>query len=608
MKTPYNFDKYLLTEENLYLIKEGKEGKKRVKLCPYIEVTKRRRNILTCEETITIVDGTGLSVTEPAKILRSNSIQDLISKGFIIPPNHANEISNALQYMKNDLKVTIETPYIGSINLEDKPKMIVLNKSYVSDEDANNTQEIISSSKLNISPKGSFKAWFDMFNNDVLGNAELELATVIGISGLVNAHLKNIGLSQSNSLFYHFYGDSSTGKTTSAMLALSTAGCPTSSFSEYDKESLFKTWAATSNALYNTLTNNYGVPLVFDEVSMSQIKDFTSTIYTITEGKEKLRLNKDATSKPVRNWNTSIISTGEYSILKNNKTAKNTGLNVRIIELSLQWTKTGEQSENIKNVITQNYGHILPMVAETLLNIEIEDFQKVMNEYKTFFENELVDDNSNTGKRMINTYVIIMLSLEILESVLYEEQSGNLSKEEVRKILVKYHWDSVSERKIQDKALDTVIQFVTKNRSYFTEGNALTNNRENYGLINFVEDKDDSYIRVDILKNVFEDMISADNFQDSKVVINALKDANYLIFSEEGRNTTRKQINQPNGTKKKIPFYSIKLGDDLVELLGLQSESNISTDQKAPKMNCTKNDIIEKFKKNSNFNIDDIKL
>lgn len=68
--------------------------------------------------------------------------------------------------------------------------------------------------------KGTFAAWKDMVEQEVLGNAPLELAILVGLSPIISSRWG------ARNLIIHFMGDSGTGKTTSAILALSTIGCP----------------------------------------------------------------------------------------------------------------------------------------------------------------------------------------------------------------------------------------------------------------------------------------------------------------------------------------------------------------------------------------------
>src|SRR5699024_11647519 len=90
----------------------------------------------------------------------------------------------------------------------------------------------------------------------------------------------------------------------------------------------------------------------------------------VREEKEKKRTDKNGNKREKFNSGTSIISTGEYSIFNNS--AKNDGLRVRIIEINDAITSSSSNSDAIKKVVRKNYGHILPIISEYLLNNEEE--------------------------------------------------------------------------------------------------------------------------------------------------------------------------------------------------------------------------------------------
>ncbi|MDM5509887.1 DUF927 domain-containing protein, partial [Staphylococcus aureus] len=81
-------------------------------------------------------------------------------------------------------------------------------------------------------------------------------------SSLVTAFLKYHNNVEFSGTIFSFTGQSSTGKSTAAMLAASVAGNPTKG-----TENLFRSWNATRNALEGYLSGNYGVPIVLDELS-----------------------------------------------------------------------------------------------------------------------------------------------------------------------------------------------------------------------------------------------------------------------------------------------------------------------------------------------------
>ncbi len=99
------------------------------------------------------------------------------------------------------------------------------------------------------------------------------------------------------------------------------------------------------------MSNNYGIPIVFDELSSTTLRDTTGLLYSIAEGQGRQRSNVHGEVKTPKNWGTSVISTSEYSIF--NDSAQNDGLRVRTIEINEQFTTNATNADNIKSCSTK---------------------------------------------------------------------------------------------------------------------------------------------------------------------------------------------------------------------------------------------------------------
>jgi len=160
---------------------------------------------------------------------------------------------------------------------------------------------------------------------------------------------------------------------------------------------------------------------------------------------------------------------------------------------------------------------------------------------------------------------------------------------------------------MHEKALEAIVQFVAKNRNNFSTGDKLVSNADNYGLVNLISPTDDAsqdFIKVDILKDSFDKMIEVSNFQDGRVVINALKEAGSLIKTEKDRSYNRSRITDSDGNKQIIPFYSIKLDKDYALLLNLDLSKNHKVQNVSPIfMEGSKIQHIDTVTKNTETNI-----
>ena len=192
-----------------------------------------------------------------------------------------------------------------------------------------------------IEPKGSYDKYLEMINNHILGNPELEFALSSGLSSILLGYIgEDLGL-ESNII--HLVGNSTTGKSTALKLAISSFGYP-----DIKKNGLYGTYNGTNNALIKKLCGLKGIPYALDEISMSDNNNFTKFIYSLANGADKERLNKDSELMEKESWLTTILSNGEKSITRSSN--NNAGLQVRVIEAeNFTWTKSPEHCRSYKS-------------------------------------------------------------------------------------------------------------------------------------------------------------------------------------------------------------------------------------------------------------------
>ena len=553
--------------ENIPPKKDG-DSKRIVFLASFIVITKKFLDPSKGTEKIVISNANGQENIFASDILSSRNLHLLINYGYSINEKRITSLSNALQQTRNLLSPShlyegvgiLETPFGSIISLNDVYKTKEFN--------ANTPSEPICDTSYDLEPKGTFEDWFNMYLNEVKGHFHLELATTFGISALVTAFLKHKQDVTFAGIIFSFTGQSSTGKSTAAALAVSVAGNPNKG-----SETLFRSWNATRNALESYLSNNYGVPLVFDELSSATFKDTTGLLYSIAEGQGRQRSNVHGEVKTPKNWGTSVISTSEYSIFTDS--AQNDGLRVRTIEINEQFTTDATNSDNIKKAVAQNYGHVLPFVADYLIKREDEAIQWFKDEHH-WFKDKLKDETNNTGKRMFKRYAVITTSAKILGRVL----ATDIDIAKIRDYFIDYHGHTVSERSLADKAIEVITQFVAQNRGKFSDDTALKNMIENHGLIALKDD----YIEVKIIASVFKDMLIENHFQDVNNVVNALRDKGF-IESDHDRITTKRTVKDDNGKKQSLVFYHLKLDSEYASIFGLTKDAEpvktkINTDNK----------------------------
>lgn len=146
---------------------------------------------------------------------------------------------------------------------------------------------------------GSLKAWQNEIARYAAGNSRLCLALGTAFAAPLLAKLdeQNGG--------FHIYGDSSDGKTTAALVALSVFGNP---------QALKMTWRGTDLGFSNAaLARNDGL-LVLDEIGEAQPKTISKTAYSVINGKSKIQGAKDGGNREQNEWRILLLSTGEKSL------------------------------------------------------------------------------------------------------------------------------------------------------------------------------------------------------------------------------------------------------------------------------------------------------
>ena len=571
---------YFLNSNGFYEVippKSNNDVEKIIQLSSPIIIENKFLDPSTGVEKLIITDGKNIERIEASDILTSFKLPGLIKYGFNINERYIKSLSYALQSMRQSLPLSKLYTGVGVLQSDDEGMVISLDKPYFSKEiEQSQANEIICETHYDLQPKGTFKGWWEMYLKQVKGNLLLELAVVFAASSLVTAFLKTRHEVEFAGTIFSFMGNSSTGKSTAAALAVSIAGNPTKG-----SNTLFRSWNGTRNALEGYLSSNYGLPIVLDELSAATFKDTTGLLYSLAEGQGRQRSNIDGNVKALKNWGTSVISTAEHSVLNNS--ARNDGLNVRTIEISEAFTTSADNADAIKRATSVNYGHIMPLVAEYLLKREDEVIKWFHAEHD-WFKNQLKNETSNTGIRMFKRYAVIATSARIFERVI----AVPIDIDAVRAYLVSYHLESVSERSLAEKSIEVIVQFVAQNRGKFSEDAKLSRMIENYGLIELKED----HIQVKILKNVFKNMLNENQFQDVNIVIDALRDKGY-IHSDRNRKTTKRSVPDSNGKKKTIVFYHLKLDMTYASMFGLSSKTEPSIPP--PFVDNTNKNLLEDF-------------
>ena len=397
---------------------------------------------------------------------------------------------------------------------------------------------------LDLKPKGNLGNYLDDLREHVVPYKNISLAFALGVSSSIVAKL-NMHYKDINTLLVHLFAESTKGKSTAAMLAISVWGNPNLSGG-----GLYNTWNSTENALSTSLAGNYGIAYALDELSMSKIEDTTSLIYNLVGGKDKARLTKDIELRAAATWTTSIISTGEVSLLS--KAKNNTGLDIRVLELGgIVWTEDANHSDQVKALVNRNYGVFGADFVKRLIEFPADRLKEIFEEEREIFIQKVKEKNIHDDmlSRTSCKYAIVTLTIRLINSR-YKDRGIILDIEGIRELLVDTEINSINRRGIKRKAEDWLIQYIESNASKFKSGKETNTNVDYWGTR---KELPNGELEVAILTNKFEEIMRKGKFEDTKVVLEQLKKEGKLEY-EAGRLTRKRKVNAIQ-----TPVYVIRL-------------------------------------------------
>ena len=397
---------------------------------------------------------------------------------------------------------------------------------------------------LDLKPKGNLGNYLDDLREHVVPYKNISLAFALGVSSSIVAKL-NMHYKDINTLLVHLFAESTKGKSTAAMLAISVWGNPNLSGG-----GLYNTWNSTENALSTSLAGNYGIAYALDELSMSKIEDTTSLIYHLVGGTDKARLTKDLELRAAATWTTSIISTGEVSLLS--KAKNNTGLDIRVLELGgIVWTEDANHSDQVKALVNRNYGVFGADFVKRLIEFPADRLKEIFEEEREIFIQKVKEKNIQDDmlSRTSCKYAIVTLTIRLINSR-YKDRGIILDIEGIRELLVDTEINSINRRGIKRKAEDWLIQYIESNASKFKSGKETNTNVDYWGTR---KELPNGELEVAILTNKFEEIMRKGKFEDTKVVLEQLKKEGKLEY-EAGRLTRKRKVNAIQ-----TPVYVIRL-------------------------------------------------
>lgn len=473
-------------------------------------------------------DGEWIEKWYPASVFQQQQFKQLVNIGVTFQSRREPEIIDYLMEQRKTAPKEYRHKELGWI-IENGAPMYLLDKSYSNSVEI---QESVLSQEsfYQFHTSGTFEEWKEFVQSNVKQDGFV-LSTVLGFAPIVFGFLKTV-LNMDLSVFLiSLMGISGSGKTTTLKWISSLYGNP---------EDIITTMNGTANALIKLSAQNYGTPVIFDELGSASMRDLTPIVYQWASGRERLRMNKEMGLTTPQKIKTLLFLSSENALksyLQNQM-----GLFSRYVEFSnIKWTVSADHSEKIKEFSDQVYGIAAKQFVQELLKRESNEvellFSSVRNELKQQLDEEQLD------QRLLNNYAVLATTCRLVKKLLKVE----LEVKQVEQLLLKTYKRSFEEKQIASTDYyDQTVEWIIKNAYRFI--NTKNPNSKPFssvwGKVTITNDQ----IKVNVISSVFKKELAKEfNVIDSDHIIKHLL-ATDKMASEKGRQTKRVRINKENMT------------------------------------------------------------
>ncbi|GKW08629.1 DUF927 domain-containing protein [Aeromonas jandaei] len=270
---------------------------------------------------------------------------------------------------------------------------------------------------MELRSSGTLEQWQEEIGKVCIGNPLLIFCCGVALSAplLSSSGVENV--------IFHLYGDSGTGKSTAMKVATSVLG----------DEPLMRTWLSTANGLAAAAALHHDVPLFLDELSQAKAEDADVAVYSICNGRPKLRSNETGQLAIGESWRTIALSNGEVTLAEHlAQLGKEplAGQLSRVIEIpitgqygmfdTLHGFKRGDLlSDELKRRCKCYYGTLFPAWVSRLVSYEEAELARKVSDL-LHYRSELMKEDAETTlgysvspqvMRVIRRFALVQVAL-----------------------------------------------------------------------------------------------------------------------------------------------------------------------------------------------------
>jgi putative DNA primase/helicase len=354
---------------------------------------------------------------------------------------------------------------------------------------------------------------------------------------------------------FHFFGESSKGKTLTLNVASSVIGKP---------DKYIQQWRGTSNALESVAESHNELLLLLDELAQADSKEVGDIVYTLANGKGKIRSNRSGNAQVTKEWKLLSLSTGEIPIKQTISDCGNNikaGQEVRMVDIpachdqlselgifeSIEGYESSEDlAEALKSASNDYYGAPFDAFITRLISIKNDEWIDSQSQFISDFSDLLTIDyrNDRIICRVAKRFSLISLALNLA----IDWDILPYTKQETSKAisLVFHDWinhrggaGNIEIKQAVERLMQTFQSNIHGNRIVKVEGNSIISSSTSNSKLLAYQKENKLYIPPSIFENELCKAVNKRQF------IEALEKENLLIRSNDpSRPTLRLKIQE----------------------------------------------------------------
>ena len=554
---------YIVDKENNFIgvVKKNKYSYEIRYIMTYCKVLRKIIDVTTKQIKIEYEYNNGIEIDTvqlDGESLSKFGLKTLLSYGVRFNETDIDEVNKYL--MRTDMKAEIVYGYskLGWDKIDNS--LVFRYNNLIAKEPTN--KKYIYNGNLCLNHKGSLDEWCNMIQNEVCGNIPM---SYLLMASFASPLLSILNFSHDfGSILFCLCNNSSKGKSTTAMLCASVYSSPVLN------KGVAITFNGTENALQEFLSQINGLSVVFDELGSSTITNLERLMYNFCLGRSKLRLNGDASLQEVKEFSSVIFTTSEISFISEKSMD---GIKTRVFQIEDTLTKNAQNSDNIKNIVMQNYGvagnEYLQMLVNKGQEIIEADYQKYkdmlitnskeLDEKLQVKGSNILTDSTLAAyeqKKRLTDRILSKLAI-VVQAAEYAKELFNFNIEISDMIDYSLNLTNAIEsaQTPEDELLTIVHEDFVKNiRKYKMnypfalkifgkrKAEAIDYNSINIGYVGLIRlSASDNYYEICVAKNYFEQLMKNNQISDFRKRLKNLR-ASGILVAEKDRLVAREKI------------------------------------------------------------------